>query len=163
MIGRVPTQDAGLAGRAFGSQNKVNVHDAYTESTFDQRIDKSSGYRTTSVLVIPVTLEAGIASSTTPLIVDNASVGSVVARQGERLGVLQLINRLDEDGEKDVADDDEGDMTMKVDDMFREVQFSEFDVRANMCVGPDVLWRLFHFAADGYGEEEERIFNIVGP
>ncbi|HEX7943624.1 MAG TPA: adenylate/guanylate cyclase domain-containing protein, partial [Phenylobacterium sp.] len=70
----------GLAGWVFTHGEAVNLADAYSDARFNREIDTSTGYRTTSVLTVPVT-----------------------ARDGRRLGVMQALNRLD-GGAFDTAD-----------------------------------------------------------
>ncbi len=62
----------GLAGWVFTHGEAVNLPDAYADARFNRDIDASTGYRTNSVLTVPVT-----------------------ARDGRRLGVMQALNRLD--------------------------------------------------------------------
>lgn len=62
----------GLAGAAFTSGEAINIHDAYADPRFHPDVDALTGYRTSSVLAVPVT-----------------------ARDGRRLGVLQALNRQD--------------------------------------------------------------------
>jgi adenylate cyclase len=74
--------DVGLAGASFTSGQPINIHDAYADPRFNRDVDAMTGYRTASVLTIPVT-----------------------ARDGRRLGVLQALNRQDRKpfGDGDVA------------------------------------------------------------
>ena len=60
----------GLAGHSFASGETINVVDAYNDSRFNRAVDDLTGYRTESVLTMPV-----------------------VARDGRRLGVMQALNR----------------------------------------------------------------------
>ncbi len=69
-----------MSGYAAATGESVNIADAYqmpegVPYSFDSDYDERSGYRTHSVLVVPM-----------------------VDTKGEIVGVLQLINRLDEDG-----------------------------------------------------------------
>ena len=97
---RIP-QTAGLVGRSF-NEGLVDIPDAYLEPGFNKAIDKTSGYRTKSVIACPI--------------VGHATIQDIAhTAQGEgphRLGAFQLINRLDLD-EADKAEggdgDDEGD------------------------------------------------------
>jgi adenylate cyclase len=76
--------DAGLgfAGHSFTSGEIINVVDAYSDPRFNRAVDDLTGYRTKSVLTMPV-----------------------VARDGRRLGVMQALNRPDPktSGEADIA------------------------------------------------------------
>ncbi|MCA1661983.1 MAG: GAF domain-containing protein [Novosphingobium sp.] len=62
----------GLAGYVFATGETVNVPDAYADERFNRSIDDATGYRTRSVLTVPVT-----------------------ARDGRRIGVMQALNRRD--------------------------------------------------------------------
>jgi len=62
----------GIAGRCFTTQSLVNIHDCYSDSQFDQTFDKMTGYRTNSLVCMPI-----------------------MAFDGECLGVLQAINKKD--------------------------------------------------------------------
>ena len=73
---------AGLAGDSFTRQSPINVTDAYSDTRFNQQVDRDTGYTTRTVLTAPVT-----------------------TRDGRRLGVMQAFNRLDGEpfSETDVA------------------------------------------------------------
>ena len=64
----------GLAGYAYATGETVNIADAYADDRFNRTIDEDTGYRTRSVLTVPI-----------------------AARDGRRIGVMQALNR--EDGE----------------------------------------------------------------
>lgn len=68
---RIPL-DKGIAGAVATSGKSINIPDAYLDDRFNQEVDKASGYRTKSILCMPV----------------KARDGSVVA-------VIQLINKAD--------------------------------------------------------------------
>ena len=70
----------GIAGYAYATGEAVNIPDAYADARFNRAIDAETGYRTKSVLTVPIT-----------------------ARDGRRLGVMQALNRLD-GGAFDTAD-----------------------------------------------------------
>ncbi|MFW5857700.1 MAG: HD domain-containing phosphohydrolase, partial [Planctomycetota bacterium] len=70
---RMPA-DRGIAGRVAQSRRLWNIPDAYDLEFFDQTWDRKTGYRTRSVLCTPL-----------------------LSRQGELLGVLQVLNRKGED------------------------------------------------------------------
>ena len=63
---------SGLAGDTFTRAAIVNVTDAYADPRFNQAVDRSTGYRTRTLLSAPV-----------------------VTRDGRCLGVMQAFNRLD--------------------------------------------------------------------
>ncbi len=60
----------GLAGWCFTRCEAVNLPDAYADPRFNPEVDAQTGYRTTSVLAVPVT-----------------------ARDGRCIGVMQALNR----------------------------------------------------------------------
>ena len=60
---------AGIAGEVFQTQQAINIADAYADPRFNQAVDKMTGFRTRSILCVPV-----------------------VSRQGDTLGVVQVLN-----------------------------------------------------------------------
>jgi adenylate cyclase len=66
---RLPA-NAGIAGAAFASGEVLNIPDAYADPRFNREIDRSSGFRTRNLLNVPV-----------------------IDRTGERLGVVQVLNK----------------------------------------------------------------------
>jgi adenylate cyclase len=64
--------DAGLAGWSFTEGRAVNLADAYADPRFNRTVDAATGYRTRSVLTVPVT-----------------------TRDGRRVGVMQALNHQD--------------------------------------------------------------------
>ncbi len=62
--------NAGLAGECFSSGNVINLADAYADIRFNQEVDRHTGYRTHSLLCMPI-----------------------VARGERKLGVMQILNR----------------------------------------------------------------------
>jgi adenylate cyclase len=61
---------AGLAGWVFSHGEAVNLMNAYADERFNRAVDSETGYKTQSVLTVPVT-----------------------ARDGRRVGVMQALNR----------------------------------------------------------------------
>ena len=68
---RVPIGQ-GIVGRVAAAGERVNIPDAYADVRFNQEVDRSTGYRTRSILCAPVR-----------------------DRSGRIVAVLQLLNRLD--------------------------------------------------------------------
>jgi adenylate cyclase len=66
---RIPA-NAGIAGAVFASGEVLNIPDAYADPRFNQEVDRRSGFRTRNMLNVPV-----------------------IDRTGERLGVLQVLNK----------------------------------------------------------------------
>jgi putative nucleotidyltransferase with HDIG domain len=71
---RMPA-DQGVAGHVLQAGTALNLEDAYEHPAFDQSYDQETGYRTKSMLCTPLR-----------------------DRQGEKLGVFQVINKLEGDG-----------------------------------------------------------------
>jgi signal transduction histidine kinase len=68
---RIPS-DVGLAGSCFQTGQTINLEDAYGDPRFNKEVDARTGYRTRSVLCMPI-----------------------YNRAGETLGVIQLLNKKD--------------------------------------------------------------------
>jgi signal transduction histidine kinase len=68
---RIPS-GAGIAGHCFQTGETINLQDAYADSRFNKEVDQRTGYRTRSLLCAPVH-----------------------NRDGQRLGVVQLLNKED--------------------------------------------------------------------
>src|SRR6516165_7502095 len=66
---RIPA-NAGIAGAVFASGEVLNIPDAYADPRFNREIDRRSGFRTRNMVNVPV-----------------------IDRTGERLGVLQVLNK----------------------------------------------------------------------
>ena len=66
---RIPST-IGIAGEVFSTRTSVNIPDAYTDGRFNQEVDKKTGFRTRSILCVPVINKHGIA-----------------------IGVVQVLNR----------------------------------------------------------------------
>jgi adenylate cyclase len=74
--------DQGLAGWVFTHGELVNLPDAYADPRFNKAVDEDTGYRTTSLLTVPV-----------------------VTRDGRRLGVMQAMNSLEHPGFDDADEE----------------------------------------------------------
>ena len=62
--------DAGIAGECFSSGRVINIADAYSDPRFNADFDRHTGYRTHSMLCMPI-----------------------VARGERKIGVMQVLNR----------------------------------------------------------------------
>jgi len=62
--------NAGIAGECFSSGRVINIADAYNDSRFNPEVDRHTGYRTHSMLCMPI-----------------------VARGERKIGVMQILNR----------------------------------------------------------------------
>jgi adenylate cyclase len=63
--------DEGIAGHVFQSGESTIVADAYADARFNPALDRATGYRTRNLLCVPI-----------------------VDRDGNRIGVIQALNRL---------------------------------------------------------------------
>eukprot|EP00931_Biecheleriopsis_adriatica_P074244 TRINITY_DN48348_c0_g1_i1.p1 TRINITY_DN48348_c0_g1~~TRINITY_DN48348_c0_g1_i1.p1 ORF type:complete len:470 (-),score=101.96 TRINITY_DN48348_c0_g1_i1:92-1501(-) len=81
---RIPKK-AGIAGECCCQAKVINIPDAYADPRFNQQIDVKTGFRTKSILAIPM------------MGADGASV----------VGVVQLINKVSYDGQLEYFDDDD--------------------------------------------------------
>jgi adenylate cyclase len=68
---RVPV-GAGIVGRVAATGTAMNIADAYAEPLFNRSVDQSTGYRTRTILCVPI-----------------------VDRRGEVFAVAQVLNRRD--------------------------------------------------------------------
>lgn len=66
---RIP-DNKGLAGHVLKTREALNIEDAYENEHFDRKVDKETGYRTRTMLAVPL-----------------------VDMQGEIIGVYQVINK----------------------------------------------------------------------
>jgi putative ABC transport system ATP-binding protein len=55
---RIPAS-TGIAGHVYRSGERLNVADAYTHPVFNRDVDQRTGYRTQSVLCVPITDQSG--------------------------------------------------------------------------------------------------------
>lgn len=78
---RVPL-DTGIVGAVACSGKPITIGDAYTDARFNRAVDRQSGYRTRSILTVPVFSHVG------------GDPGDPAARaDAEVIGVLQCINK----------------------------------------------------------------------
>ena len=62
----------GISGHVFKSQETVNIPNCYADDRFDRSFDQKTGYKTKSLVTMPI-----------------------ISFDGESMGVLQAINKLD--------------------------------------------------------------------
>jgi adenylate cyclase len=62
--------NAGIAGECFSTSGVINITDAYGDSRFNPEFDRQTGYRTQSMLCMPI-----------------------IARGERKIGVMQILNR----------------------------------------------------------------------
>lgn len=80
---RIPKK-AGIAGECCVSGAVINIPDAYADPRFNQQIDIKTGFRTKSILAIPM-----------------------FGTEREVVGVIQMINKVSYDGQLEYFDDDD--------------------------------------------------------
>ena len=51
---RIP-MDKGIAGAVATEKKVINIKDAYNDARFNQEVDKKSGYKTNTILCMPMT------------------------------------------------------------------------------------------------------------
>mmetsp|Transcript_149793 Transcript_149793/g.276322 ORF Transcript_149793/g.276322 Transcript_149793/m.276322 type:complete len:488 (-) Transcript_149793:114-1577(-) len=85
---RIP-KSAGIAGECATEGLLINIPDAYADPRFNQAIDKQTGYYTRSMLCVPV-LRRRVKPGT-----------------GKVLAVIQMINKMEFDGEVGKFDDED--------------------------------------------------------
>merc|ERR1719271_792268 len=88
---RIP-KDKGIAGERCVEGKIINTPDAYQDKRFNPAFDKSSGYHTQSILAVPVHM---------------AGQGEDEDDKGLTYGVIQMINKIEFDGQIGVFDDDD--------------------------------------------------------
>merc|ERR1719343_1632256 len=86
---RIP-KSAGIAGECATEGSLINIPDCYADSRFNQAIDKQTGYKTPSMLAVPVLRRRRTDKS-----------------HGAVLAVIQMINKMEFDGEVGKFDDED--------------------------------------------------------
>lgn len=91
---RIPMR-SGLAGHAAMTGRVINVEDAYKDKRFDRSVDRATGFRTRSVLCIPVQLPATMSAAAGAVRDSELEIDGVHSREGLPIAVLQAINKDD--------------------------------------------------------------------
>mmetsp|Transcript_75093 Transcript_75093/g.212394 ORF Transcript_75093/g.212394 Transcript_75093/m.212394 type:complete len:483 (-) Transcript_75093:144-1592(-) len=94
---RIPKK-AGIAGLCCTKGELINIPDAYADSRFNQEVDKKTGFRTHSILAIPMLWDGA----------ENASQfqpSGSMASSHQVIGVIQMINKVSFDGQLECFDD----------------------------------------------------------
>ncbi|MGR8918809.1 MAG: GAF domain-containing protein [Gammaproteobacteria bacterium] len=76
----------GIAGEVFTTGKAVNIPDAYADSRFNPEVDRKTGYRTRSILCVPVTNKHGVAVGVVQVL--NRRGGPFRPRDERRLEML---------------------------------------------------------------------------
>src|SRR4051812_9131991 len=83
---RIPSH-AGIAGTVFTTGVTENIPDVYADSRFDQSVDRATGYRTRSILCMPIINNAGVRIGVTEVL--NKKGGAAFSLRDEaRLGAF---------------------------------------------------------------------------
>ena len=54
LVGKGAIEDAGIVGAVATTGDPLNIEDAYKDRRFNRRIDAATGYRTRSILCMPI-------------------------------------------------------------------------------------------------------------
>jgi adenylate cyclase len=83
---RIPSH-AGIAGSVFTTGKTENIPDVYADRRFDQSVDRATGYRTRSILAMPIVNNAGARIGVTEVLNKKGSA-AFSARDEARLGAF---------------------------------------------------------------------------
>ncbi len=89
----IPIQRASIAGAAALTGLASNVPDAYMDGRFNRRIDLQTGYRTGSLLTVPILESQSSLLSLAAAVAGDEKGGAVQNRTNGVIAVLQLINK----------------------------------------------------------------------
>eukprot|EP00929_Paragymnodinium_shiwhaense_P108135 TRINITY_DN74455_c0_g1_i1.p1 TRINITY_DN74455_c0_g1~~TRINITY_DN74455_c0_g1_i1.p1 ORF type:complete len:482 (+),score=95.63 TRINITY_DN74455_c0_g1_i1:197-1642(+) len=87
---RIP-RTAGIAGQCCQEGIVINIPDAYADARFNQAVDKKTGFKTHSILAIPM--------------FSDPSGAAGGAHENNCIGVIQMINKVSYDGQLEFFDD----------------------------------------------------------
>lgn len=82
---RIPS-NVGIAGEVFSTREVVNIPDAYADPRFNPEVDRKTGFRTRSILCVPVINKHGVAIGVVQVL--NRRGGPFRARDQRRLEML---------------------------------------------------------------------------
>jgi adenylate cyclase len=83
---RIPSH-AGIAGSVFSTGKTENIPDVYADQRFDQSVDRATGYRTRSILAMPIVNNAGARIGVTEVL-NKRGGAAFSARDEARLGAF---------------------------------------------------------------------------
>jgi len=86
----------GLAGKAASTGNEVLVEDAYNDPRFNKELDQALGYRTRSVVCVPLKRRQQVPEANGGAAASQPSVPTA-SGEGPATTVLQLLNKIGED------------------------------------------------------------------
>lgn len=82
---RIPSK-AGIAGAVFTSSKTENIADPYSDPRFNKEVDRRTGYRTESILTMPIVNKAGACIGVTQVL--NKRGGKFSSKDESRLGAF---------------------------------------------------------------------------
>ena len=82
---RIPSS-VGIAGEVFSTRTVINIPDAYADDRFNPEVDRKTGFRTRSILCVPVINKHGVAIGVVQVL--NRRGGPFRARDQRRLEML---------------------------------------------------------------------------
>jgi len=82
---RIPS-GVGIAGEVFTARKPINIPDAYADPRFNQNVDRETGFKTRSILCVPVLNKHGAAIGVVQVL--NHKGGPFTARDQRRLEML---------------------------------------------------------------------------
>jgi len=111
---RIPKK-AGIAGQCCAKAQVINIPDAYADSRFNQEVDKKTGFKTQSILAIPM-LEDDEARKEMEAAAQRRKSLSALDFNVRRdrgdsvIGVIQMINKVSFDGQLEIFDESDVDV-----------------------------------------------------
>jgi GAF domain-containing protein len=107
---RIPKR-AGIAGQCCCEGKLINIPDAYADSRFNQEVDKKTGFKTQSILAVPIfDNQADGGSTITSPNARRSFKGGGHGSEGKEsgplvVGVIQMINKVSYDGQLESFDE----------------------------------------------------------
>lgn len=105
---RIP-KNKGIAGLCYTEAKVINIPDAYADSRFNQAVDKKTGFKTQSILAIPMVEDCAAraalkeaASKRRSLL---ATLDQIMTNDNKVIGVIQMINKVSFDGQTEIFDE----------------------------------------------------------
>ena len=95
---RIPIT-SGLVGEAVGKGDVIRIADAYEDNRFHPAVDRQSGYKTKSVLVVPIRNASNIRLS------NSKNSGGLPTAYQEVIGAVQMLNKRNEGVFSEVDED----------------------------------------------------------
>ncbi len=171
--------DKGVAGNVFTNKKIANVPDAYKDERFDKSIDEKTGYRTKSILCVPIRTVKGELIGVAQLLnkkdgnaftdEDEQFLDDVTTQAAVALETNQIVERMDKARQKekellDVVADitseiDLGKILQKV--MSQATKMIDSD-RSTLFLNDEKNGELFSMIGAGLGAIEIRLPNNAG-